>query len=368
MVDLVVDVRERRDSWFGLGVGYSSRDLARLSGEWGNRNIGGEGRMLTLQNQVGLSLDTLFVRGKVPPVGENLSQLSWREPWFLGTRTPLQLTGYFSFQKQKTFDQSIWGLKSTARRDLSTTARVFLTFENRWVTTTDPTLVRQRYTTRLLDLRHERDTRDDFFEPHRGALQQSLAEYSGGFLGGQSTFGKFSAGSAWYSPLGERIVIAWRAQAGLIEPMRSDLGGTRGGFAGGAQGAVRRPFLRRRRLHRARLSRAAARPDDEGGRKDAATWRARDVRRERRASRAALLALLRGVLRGQRQRVGGSPGVQDLALRGRVRRRRPLRPRREVRRRDRASRAHAGGAAARGLRAEDRAKPPFVRRGRMKST
>jgi outer membrane protein assembly complex protein YaeT len=225
VVDLLVNVRERKDSWIGFGVGYSSRDLARLSGEWGNRNIGGAGRRLTAQTQFGLSLDSLFTRGKMPPVGENVSQLSWREPWFLGTRTPLQFTGYYEFSKQKTFDQSIWGLKSTARRDLSTAARVFLTAENRWVTTTDSTLVRERYTTRLLDLRHERDTRDDFFDPGRGTLQQSLVEYSGGFLGGQSTFGKASLGAAWYSTLNSRMVIAWRARSGVIEPVRSQLGG-----------------------------------------------------------------------------------------------------------------------------------------------
>lgn len=225
-VDLAVRVRERKSSWFGFGVGYSSRDLARLSAEWGNRNVTGAGRRLTVRTQFGLSLDTLFVKRRFPPLGENLTEVSWREPWFLGTRTPLQLTGYHRFQQQKTFDQTIFGLKSTARRDLSATARLFLTVENRWVTTTDSTLARERYTSRIIDLRSERDTRDSFFDPTRGTLQQGLAEYAGGFLGGQSTFEKFSFSTAWYTAVGGGLVFGWRTQMGLIRPVKSELGGT----------------------------------------------------------------------------------------------------------------------------------------------
>jgi len=227
-VDLAVHVRERKTSWVALGVGYSSRDLARLSGEWGNRNVGGDGRRLTVQSQIGLSLDTLFVKKRFPPLGETLNEISWREPWFLGTRTPLVFSGYHRFQRQQTFNQTIFGLKSTARRDLSATEHLFLTVENRWVTTTDSTLQRERYTSRLIDLRGERDTRDNIFDPARGALQQGLAEYAGGFLGGQSTFQKYSASAAWYKGVGKGLVLGWRAQMGLIEPVSSQLGGTAG--------------------------------------------------------------------------------------------------------------------------------------------
>jgi outer membrane protein assembly factor BamA len=231
VVDLAVNVRERRPAWLGFGVGYSSRDLARLSAEWGHRNIGGAGRRLAAATRFGLSLDTLFVKGTFPPLGESVTELSWTEPWFLGTRTPLQTGAYHRFQTQRTFEQTILGLKSTARRNLSTTARLFFTLENRWVFTTDSTQVRESYQSRLMDVRSERDTRDNLFDPRSGTVQQGLLEYAGGFLGGQSTFAKASISGAWYETLRPGLVVAWRLQMGLIEPIRSELGAGEGGLA-----------------------------------------------------------------------------------------------------------------------------------------
>ncbi|MAF26342.1 MAG: hypothetical protein CME07_00570, partial [Gemmatimonadetes bacterium] len=79
-VDVVVKVTERNMRFVSVGLGYGTRDQLRVSGEWGHRNLWGQGKQATLR---GIVASELF------PADLVRTRLEGRfvEPWLFGTRT-----------------------------------------------------------------------------------------------------------------------------------------------------------------------------------------------------------------------------------------------------------------------------------------
>ena len=67
-----------------------------------------------------------------------------------------------------------------------------------------------------------RDSRDHFLNPKKGWLNEVAIEYSGGFLGGQTSFFKFTTDHRYYRPLGGNIVLASAIRLGFEEGLRSN--------------------------------------------------------------------------------------------------------------------------------------------------
>ena len=77
-VELNVRVRERKPRWLEGGVGTGTNELLRLGGQWGNRNLSGDGKTLTATGTFGWNGDE-EVRSR--------AELAFVEPWLLRTRT-----------------------------------------------------------------------------------------------------------------------------------------------------------------------------------------------------------------------------------------------------------------------------------------
>ncbi|OGP88653.1 MAG: hypothetical protein A2156_05360 [Deltaproteobacteria bacterium RBG_16_48_10] len=72
--------------------------------------------------------------------------------------------------------------------------------------------------TSALSLSFSMDTRNDFFNPSRGARHSMTIQNAGGLLGGDNYFVKVSGDTSWFFPLPLNTVLNLRGKAGIIEP------------------------------------------------------------------------------------------------------------------------------------------------------
>jgi outer membrane protein insertion porin family len=215
VVDLMIIVKERKMAWVGTGIGYGSSDQLRVFGEWGHRNILRSGqRFFTSAN---FAFGRWLLNERKAVLDESRFEIGTVEPWLFGTRTAGQLVGYREYKKETAFSEEFDGFTFTAKRDLSAHSKLFVSYDNRWVHTTDPAAPWREYITRSLYLSSVRDTRDDIFDPGRGSFQDLSWKVAGGVLGGNYSFQKVSGSSSWYYPLGG-MVLATRVKVGFAEP------------------------------------------------------------------------------------------------------------------------------------------------------
>ncbi len=221
VVDLLVRVRERKMAWVGAGIGYGSSDQLRVLGEWGHRNVRGSG--LRLFTSASFAFGRWWLNQKKAVLDAARLDVGLVEPWLLGTRTTGQAVAYHEYRREAAFTQEFTGFTLTGKRDLSSFSKVFLSYDNRWVNTTDPTAIRSKYVTRSLVLSVLRDLRDDIFDPARGSYQEATWKVAGGALGGNYSFHKMTFSSSWYSPVGD-VTVATRVKVGFEEPFGETYG------------------------------------------------------------------------------------------------------------------------------------------------
>lgn len=232
-------LRERRLHWFETGIGVSSQELIRITGEWGTRNFLGTGMRFAVTSQTDLDFTD-----RIPTLlDEQRNEILLNRTHLLGTRWEGQPSLTFRYDRdvQKNvgnpddpsgplidaaYEQSIYGAGVSVRRrfgDLRN--QVIFSLTNRWVWNnasqaarlSDPQLYRDSYTTRLLSGFVERDSRNDFFSPTGGSYQSGLVQFAGGALGGNNGFFKQTAGTINFLPVpGFPAVLATRLQLGYI--------------------------------------------------------------------------------------------------------------------------------------------------------
>lgn len=216
-VDLLVNVAEKSPGWYGFGLGFSSADQVRLVGEWGYRNLMGRARALqanaVIAYPVGRALEDVG-----SGVKERQLELTYSEPWLLGTPLRGQVSGYVRYNREATLEEDIVGLALRTRRDIGRWSGLIGSIENKWVTTTDTTVARSHYQTRFFSLALSEDRRDFPLDPHTGQLNLLLAEYAGGFLGGSASFMRWTGSHAAYLPLGRAVTAGYRVRLGYIHP------------------------------------------------------------------------------------------------------------------------------------------------------
>ncbi len=242
---------ERPTGFWELGLGTGTEDRVRLSGAWGDRNVWGSGKGLTLRGRVLATID-----GSVEDPDEqdlfidHEEELLYRHPHVLGTRytgnanlffrvesrprsaLELERTGLLVntalVNRRRTTVEVEFGIQRTLKNTLSDA----IEFDN------------GRALTRSFTLVATRDTRDDLFSPRRGTLRQLLLQTAGGpVLRGDNDFNKALASVVSLVPLPFGAVLATRAQAGWVQAWAesADESGVEGGvpledrfFAGGS--------------------------------------------------------------------------------------------------------------------------------------
>jgi outer membrane protein insertion porin family len=198
---------------------------ADFTGEWGNRNLAGTAR------KIGLSA---YYSYKILPKIERLSNrftVGYVEPWFLGTRTVLNLDLYYepgvksAVQKYRI---ESYGGNLNFSREYKKYTKIWFTqsYEQVNIYHIPPeeleTYKREKgiNVRRKLILSGEKDTRDNIFVPIKGSFTQVSTEYVGGFLGGDNNFFKLVLSWSRYNPLGKRNILnllATRLKFGYME-------------------------------------------------------------------------------------------------------------------------------------------------------
>ena len=73
-------------------------------------------------------------------------------------------------------------------------------------------------TTSAISISPSIDTRDDYFNPRRGARHTLFIQNAGGILGGDNYFVKAIGETSWYFPLPLNTTLNLRGKAGMISP------------------------------------------------------------------------------------------------------------------------------------------------------
>lgn len=227
-----VRLRERKPRWLDAGVGSGTDERFRLVGEWGHRNVAGQGLQGVLSSRL-----TFYAGGEFQRWHAEGSMI---EPWLLRTRTRGIVTPFYERYDDRAnpawiVRQEFKGLNFQLRRELNRFTRLTLSQENLFarqeleIDPADTTLTEAErdslsktaepdYTTHRIALGFDRDLRDNPFTPTRGSAIRLVTEVTGGPLRGTSSFQKYEAGASWYTPLPNGWVLATRAAGGLINP------------------------------------------------------------------------------------------------------------------------------------------------------
>jgi outer membrane protein insertion porin family len=206
--DLVVSAHEAPAITLAYGLGYGERDKVRASFEVSRRNLFGMDRSLTA-----------FVRGSFK--GSRFL-LNYREPWLLGHRTNLFVTGFWEEEDRVSFDYNRAGGVVQVARPLE---KQHLNLIGRWGHTATHVFdikvpigeIDRQFRTYTLSgpsasLVYE--TRDDPLEPRRGSFMGTDLSLSLPVLGA-ARFVKGYFQAATYDQLNARTVFALAARLGL---------------------------------------------------------------------------------------------------------------------------------------------------------
>lgn len=226
--DLIVSVRERRLGWVDAGVGFGSKDQARLTGQVGQRNLFRDGVRFLATARVGIRAKTKpqFPYVKDFFIGDRHADVSLSRDWLFGVRVQGTIGAFAEevppFLTETKIPLRAAGASAGLRYGLSRWSSVSLAYEARRVNSDSASVKNQvgvplnRYTKNSIAATLERDTRLDLFDPRNGSVTVASAEWVGGVLRGNSQYVKLTASGTAYRPLKRRLTFAVRARAGML--------------------------------------------------------------------------------------------------------------------------------------------------------
>jgi len=231
-VDIDIRVRERKPHWLEGGVGTGSGEIIRIGGQWGHRNLSGDGKTLTATAGAGWNGND-EIRSK--------AELAFVEPWFLGTRTRARVAalaerGFDEFSG-RTYIQEAAGLSFGLSRDFfSAHSRLTLTFDNTWTRVAEVINVTPGDTSTFylapylprLTLGFDQDRRNDPLLPTAGALNHASVQLAGDPRANAGWYTKWEASSGLHWPQGVKSTFAIRLRGGVIRPVGHGAGGPEG--------------------------------------------------------------------------------------------------------------------------------------------
>ena len=211
-VDVSVLVRERPARSLKLGAGFDTEEQLRGLLAWRHRSfLGGGARQLTVES----SASALEAR----------AEITVRQPYILGSRTWLEMTGFVEQERPEEIRVKRAGASAALERTFRATGRVVFQVRTEAV---DFELDSTRTT---LSVEYLEDRRDDFFDPTRGLLAELAVKASG-----YRDFFKVSGECRWYRRMFWKSVLALRVTGGLILSRRhvASIPNFERFFAGGA--------------------------------------------------------------------------------------------------------------------------------------
>ena len=223
--DFTLQVRERKPKFVTLrtGAGQSEfKDLIwDLSGTFGKRNFLGSRTYEAIA-------DYSFSLGRNINLVTHRYRLRFTEPWFLGIRMPLQLTGQYEPRlKDPVQDYKIesWSASIATIKKFGVKIRTSLGFEYESIKIlgVSDELKQEIKDIEGISVRRNiyfsfrRDSRDNVFIPQRGIFAEIDAEYFGGFLGGDDNFTRFKVSFSRFEKVWPGWIMATRIAASSVE-------------------------------------------------------------------------------------------------------------------------------------------------------
>jgi outer membrane protein insertion porin family len=208
IVDLVIEAEEAKAKEFGFSIGFGTYDGASAGVKVGDRNFAGTGRPLTLgteYTQRGFSGELLYV-----------------DPWLLDTRFGLRARVYSASRTEEGYSKNEIGARMDITRRLGPHFELGAFVEQRSVeitdSTIDPLLIGPpSYTLTTVGITQSFDMRNDPVNPRRGFIFTSAFDVS--LLESELAFTRATVRASYYLPIGERMMLAFGARAGLISPV-----------------------------------------------------------------------------------------------------------------------------------------------------
>jgi outer membrane protein insertion porin family len=223
--DFRLRVTERKSAYTTLRVGAARsevRDLVwDISAGAGQRNVWGS---RTIEGSVDLS----FAAGKDTRLLENLITASFKEPWFLGTRTNLTLSAEYQPRIKdavKDFDKESWVLSAAFSRWFGRKLKINSGLEYQKIRLSNiaaseiPIIKKQEGISerRKIYFASRRDARDDLFMPQKGSVTELNGDLFGGFLRGDADFFKILASWSRYRRVWPGWISASRLRGAWAE-------------------------------------------------------------------------------------------------------------------------------------------------------
>jgi outer membrane protein assembly complex protein YaeT len=223
-----VTVAEGRHQRVNLGVGYGTEEKARVDAEYrhvnflgGARTGGAHARWSSLDR--GLRLDVNQPYFFTP----HLSLGGDAERWY--TYTPAYrsiVSGGTATLRHRSSASSSWAVSISSERNRSTIAPDVLDdpelYADLIALGLDPTTGSQEGTLNAVGFEWRRSTADSLLDARRGYQVSVQAEAAGGVLPGSFNYTSVSIEGRHYVPIGDRLVVANRAQLGTINAAGDD--------------------------------------------------------------------------------------------------------------------------------------------------
>jgi len=213
MMIVDINVEERPTGSFNIGVGYSSWERIILLLQISEENLFGRGQGLNLQAHMG-SRTTEF-------------NITFMEPWLFNKdiSSSISLYNWQTEYDEYTRDSGggALGVGFPLGIDEYTRGSIRYSYDNARIKDIFPTaalaiqsLIGLDITTSSVTLGIGRDSRDQIWNTTKGSINSISMEYTGGILGGNSAFNKYTAISTWYFPVLWKTVLMTRASVGYI--------------------------------------------------------------------------------------------------------------------------------------------------------
>jgi outer membrane protein insertion porin family len=212
-INLDIKVEEAPTGAISFGVGYSSLENVVGSASISDRNLFGYGYQGVLKFSLGAETRNF--------------RLSFTDPYFLGYPVSAGIDLYH--ERMEIFDT--YSYKTTGGglrfgKELTDKIRLDLMYKLEQIDVYDVEETASTYikeqegkkTTSAIAISPSIDTRDDYFNPRRGARHSLFIQNAGGILGGDNYFVKVTGETSWFFPLPLNSTLNLRAKAGLIAP------------------------------------------------------------------------------------------------------------------------------------------------------
>ena len=210
--NLEVKVEEAPTGALSFGIGYSSIENVVGSASISDRNLFGLGYHGLLKFRLGWETRDL--------------RFSFTDPYFLGYNFAGGIDLYNENRELDTYSYKILGGGIRFGKELTEKIRADAMYKLERIKVFDVSSDASRFireqegskVTSALSFSLAMDTRDDYYNPTKGARHSISIQNAGGILGGDNYFVKTVADTSWFFPLPLKTVLNLRGNVGFVEP------------------------------------------------------------------------------------------------------------------------------------------------------